>query len=189
MSISGHCVDPPSATPTWPCTTPPTTEPTSSLVIVNIACVDGVLVLADLVPTPPPPSTAGPVITQTNSNVGALVRGTPVYSSAADNVDKAQANNITTMAVIGVVSDVSIAGGAEGGIQVFGIVVATTTEWDAVAGTAGGLVTGTRYYVHPTIAGKLTATYPTTPGLFIKSVGKAISRTELEIDFSIEVRL
>ena len=40
--------------------------------------------------------------------------------------------------------------------------VATTAQWDAVAGTTGGLAFGANYFLSAGTAGLLTATAPTT---------------------------
>ena len=118
----------------------------------------------------------------TNANAVAIVIGTPVYSSANDNVDKAQANALATTDVIGLVADTSIAAGATGGIQLEGILTATTGQWDAVAGTTGGLTKNTIYYLSASTAGQLTATSPSTAGQYSASVGIAVSTTEMKID-------
>jgi hypothetical protein len=121
-------------------------------------------------------------INQTNDEAGAIVVGTPVYSDAADGVKKAQANASATKDVLGLVAAVSIANGASGAIALDGILVATTAQWDVVAGTTGGLTFKTRYYLDPATAGKITATPPSTVGQYIVEIGIALSTTELKID-------
>ena len=128
-------------------------------------------------------------ITRLNANAGALVIGTPVYPSAAGSVDKAKADAVGTTAVLGLVMDVSIGIGASGGIQTDGVLVATTGQWDAVAGTTGGLVAGTRYYLDPDNVGKLTSTAPTTAGDFVCPLGVALSTLEFEITILSTVKL
>ena len=135
------------------------------------------------------PFTEVDVTTVTNGNAGSIVIGTPVYVSAADTVDKAQADAAGTMDAIGLVRDVSIASSSAGVIQTDGILAATTTQWDAVAGTSGGLSAGTFYYLDPDTAGKITATAPTTVGQFVVRIGQAISTTELEISFTDPIKL
>jgi hypothetical protein len=121
------------------------------------------------------------VLTQTNGESGAIVIGTPVYSSAVDTVKKAEANASGTVEVLGLVKSVSIANGTTGSIQTTGVLVATTAQWDAVAGTTGGLTFNTVYFLDPATAGKITATAPTTGGQYVVRIGKAISSTELVI--------
>ncbi|MFA5186701.1 MAG: hypothetical protein WC551_09515 [Patescibacteria group bacterium] len=129
------------------------------------------------------------VVVSTNANVGAVVIGTSVYPSAAGAVDKAQADAVGTVEVLGLVQATSIAASESGNIQTDGILAATTGQWDAVAGTTGGLTAGTVYYLDPDTAGKITATAPTTAGDFVVRIGKAISTTELEISISQPIKL
>lgn len=129
------------------------------------------------------------VISLTNNNVGAIVIGMPVYSDDADDVDKAQADAVATVEVVGLVQDVSIAAAGSGFIQTDGVLTATTTQWDAVAGTTGGLTAGAIYYLSAATAGNLTETAPTTTGQFVLRVGKALSTTDMEISVSQPVKL
>lgn len=125
----------------------------------------------------------------TNGNAGAIVIGTPVYASANDTVDKAMANAVGTVNVIGLVADVSIAAAATGSIQSDGVLAATTVQWDAVAGTTGGLTKDIIYYLDPATAGKITSTAPSTVGQFVKELGIAISTTELRITIKQRIKL
>lgn len=124
---------------------------------------------------------AGSEVSQVNQTAdAALVAGNVVYSSAADHVNKAQANASGTTLALGLAT-AAISSSASGQIQTDGILSLTTTQWDAVAGTTGGLTFGTTYYLDPTTAGKITATCPTTVGQYVVIVGVAISTTELRI--------
>ena len=119
----------------------------------------------------------------TNDNASSIVIGQPVYSSANDHVNLAQANASGTKEVIGLVADTSIAASTTGSIQDMGILSATTAQWDVVVtGESGGLVYKTTYYLDPANAGKLTSTAPTTVGQYVCPVGVAISSTELKIN-------
>lgn len=129
------------------------------------------------------------VVAMTNNNIAAIVIGTPVYCDAANGVDKAQADASGTVEVLGLVKDVSIAAAASGDIQTDGILSATTVQWDAVAGTTGGLTAGAIYYLSPDTAGLLTETAPTTVGDYVVRVGKAISTIEMEISISVPILL
>jgi len=129
------------------------------------------------------------VVTQTNENAGALIIGTPVYTSGSGEVDKAQANAVGTVDVLGLVRDASIATGQPGSIQTDGILTATTGQWDAVTGQTGGLTVGSIYYLSPTTAGQLTVTPPSAVGQFVARIGKAISETSLEITIEQSVEL
>lgn len=125
----------------------------------------------------------------TNGNASSIVIGTPVYVSAADTVDKAQADSTSTSDVLGLVYDTSITASATGNVLCDGILEATTGQWDAVTGGAGGLTAGSKYYLDPSTAGMLTTTAPTTAGQVVAVVGVAISTTQLKINIEKTVLL
>lgn len=129
------------------------------------------------------------VVSMTNNNVSPIIIGAPVYCESASKIDLAKADATGTKDVFGLVKDVSIAASASGNIQTDGILVATTAQWDAVAGTTGGLAAGTIYYLSATTAGEVTATAPITGGQFVVRVGLALSATELEISISQPIKL
>lgn len=112
----------------------------------------------------------------------AIIICAPVYAFGADTVKLGQANAKTTSQLAGLGLDASIAAGAVGNIITGGILVATTAQWDAVAGTTGGLAFGTRYFLDPTTAGKITSTPPTTVGQCVAVIGMALSTTELLVE-------
>ena len=114
----------------------------------------------------------------------AIVIGMAVYASAADTVKRAQANAKATSKLVGLGLDASVAAAGVGNIITTGTLVATTVQWDAVAGTTGGLAFNTTYFLDPTTAGKITASAPTTVGQCVVVVGMALSSTELELQFS-----
>lgn len=119
----------------------------------------------------------------TNAETSAsIVFGMAVYASGADAVKRGQANAKSTAKIAGLVYDGSIAAGATGTIAQSGIMVGTTAQWDAVAGTTGGLAFGAYYFLDPATAGKITATPPTTTGQVNVLIGIALSATELELD-------
>jgi len=111
-----------------------------------------------------------------------LVALAPVYVSAANACDKASAAAAATAKILGFAQD-AIAASAAGLIQTDGILSGTTVEWDAVAGTTGGLAAGTTYFLSST-AGLITSTAPTASGSYVVKVGTALSTTELEISIS-----
>lgn len=111
----------------------------------------------------------------------AIVIGAPVYMSAADTAKRGQANAKSTSKVIGLGLDATIAAAATGNIQVGGVMVATTAQWDAVASTSGGLTFNSDYFLDPTTAGKITATAPSTVGQCNTRIGTALSATELKL--------
>jgi len=125
------------------------------------------------------------VFSKLNANAGALVIGTPVYASSATQMDKAAASAATTSRIIGLMQPASTGTGVSGFIQEDGILAASTAQWDAVAGTTGGLAFGVIYYLSAT-AGLLTATAPVASGNYSVRVGVALSTTELEINISLD---
>lgn len=129
------------------------------------------------------------VFNATNGEATALVICSPVYISAVNTVKKAQANAAGTAGVIGLSATVSAAAGASASVQSDGVLSATTAQWDAVAGTTGGLAFGTLYYLDPATAGKITATAPTTAGQYVQPIGRALSTTDLEITIGPSVLL
>lgn len=120
-------------------------------------------------------------IPQTNDESGSIVIGTPVYNDAADGVKKAKADAAGTSKVLGLVSDTSISNGVSGNIAISGILSATTTQWDAVFGTSGGLTFGTLYFLSAGTSGLGTSTAPSTVGQYVVELGIALSTTELKI--------
>ncbi len=129
------------------------------------------------------------LISRTNNNASPIVIGAPVYVDGAGTVDLAQADASGTVEVLGLVQETSIAAAASGYIITDGVLTATTGQWDAVAGTTGGLAAGAIYYLDPDTAGKLTATAPTTGGDYVTRICKGLSTTEMEISISQPVLL
>lgn len=127
------------------------------------------------------PDAGGQLLVQTNDEAGAIVIGTPVYNDAADGVKKAKADAAGTSQPIGLVYDASITNATAGSILINGVLVATTGQWDAVAGTTGGLTFGTKYYLSAATSGLLTATAPSTVGQYVVEVGIGISTTEMRV--------
>ncbi|MBW2562198.1 MAG: hypothetical protein JRE40_15270 [Deltaproteobacteria bacterium] len=129
------------------------------------------------------------VITATNSNAGAIVIGMPVYVDGAGTVDKAQADASGTKKLLGLVTDVTVATAATATIQTEGILAATTGQWDAIAGTTGGLTAGSVYFLDAATAGNLTETAPSTATQFIVPCGLALSTLEIQILHELDIAL
>jgi hypothetical protein len=129
------------------------------------------------------------VVSMNNSNASPIVIGNAVYCDVASGVDLAQADATGTTEVLGLVAEVSIGAAASGSIQTDGILSATTTQWDAVAGTTGGLTAGAIYYLDESTAGLMTETAPSSVSEFVVRVGKGISTTEMEISISPPIKL
>ena len=113
-----------------------------------------------------------------------IIIGTPVYIDAANGVKKAKADASGTANVLGLVKDTSITAATSGAVLTSGILSATATQWDAVAGTTGGLTPGAAYYLSDATAGQLTATPPSAAGSRIAPLGTAISATELKLNIA-----
>lgn len=99
--------------------------------------------------------------TYINGDSGSHIPGQVVYPSAAGTVQKARANAAGTMPAIAL-AQTTVANGVSGAYQSDGTISLTTAEWDAVAGTTGGLTAKTEYFVSGATAGLLTATPPAT---------------------------
>jgi len=130
--------------------------------------------------------TALPTPTQlslTNGEASAFIVGNVVYSSAAGTVKKAQANALGTSYVVGLTLTATAAAGSAT-IQSDGVVTLSTGQWDAVAGTTGGLAFGTVYYLSAATAGLLTATAPSTTGQQWVQVGIGLSTTQMKIEIN-----
>lgn len=80
----------------------------------------------------------------------------------------------------------AIAGAANGAdvkVQYDGVLTLTTAQWDAIAGTSGGLAGGIIYYVSQSTAGDLTSTAPTT-GQHSIQVGVGLNSTQMFLTIS-----
>ncbi len=112
-----------------------------------------------------------------------LVIGNAVYIDGADSVDLAQADAIGTSDVFGLCHDETVNSAATATIVTSGgVMAATTGQWDAIAGTTGGLTAGALYFLSKDTAGYLTETAPTSVGEVVVIIGKAISTTDLKVD-------
>ena len=128
------------------------------------------------------------VATNGESSV-ALTAGMVVYVSGAGAVKRAQANSAATAGAAGLWMDASTAAAGSGNYAAAGVATATTTQWDAVAGTTGGLVANTVYFLDPATPGKLTGTSPSAVGQLVTVIGRALSTTELELLFELPILL
>lgn len=113
----------------------------------------------------------------------ALIAGQAVYVSGAAAVNKARANAGATTVLQGLAA-AAISNGVSGTIQLNGVLTLSTAEWDAVAGTTGGLTPGATYYLSAGTAGLLTATCPTTTGQYVVIAGVALSTVDFDIRIS-----
>ena len=106
-----------------------------------------------------------------------LVVGTPVYTKPDEELYPGDAQVLGRALLVGLLI-VAGQSGATGRTIATGLVTLTVAEWDAVAGTTGGLVPGAVYYLSAT-SGKLTGTPPAVHGQYVVQVGVAIAATKL----------
>jgi hypothetical protein len=116
-----------------------------------------------------------------NASGSALKPGNAVYLSGSLAVSKAIANSYATAGVIGLASGASLSN-TNVLLMSFGyLTLSTTALWDAVTGQSGGLTVGALYFLDPSTAGNITASFPTTPGQVNTLIGKALSSTKMFI--------
>jgi hypothetical protein len=124
------------------------------------------------------PVSAPETLSQTAAST--MIAGQVVYNNSADSIEKAKADASGTSKPVGM-CQAAITAAASGNIVVNGVLTLTTAQWDALAGTTGGLAAGTVYYLSPTTPGLITSTPPSTIGQFLVELGMAISTTELKV--------
>lgn len=107
-----------------------------------------------------------------------VIPGEPMYVDGAGSVDEAQANASGTSDVAGVAPN-AVTAAQSGALIHNGVVTLTTGQWDAVAGTSGGLTPSAKYFLSAATAGRLTETAPSAAGEYVVEVGEALSPTEL----------
>jgi hypothetical protein len=123
-----------------------------------------------------------------NGTGSTIVIGRAVYAHTVTNkVLLANANNILTAQVIGLVSAAAITSGASGSVAFAGVMAATTTQWDVVTGVSGGLTPGAMYYLSNLTDGALTTTAPVSGT--VAAVGRAMSTTKMALRFDATVKL
>lgn len=103
-----------------------------------------------------------------------------VYITNNNTFSPANANNVNSKNVVGLVNVTSIANAASGNVAVSGIMEATTGQWDAVTGQTGGLTYGAIYYLSNATAGALTTTAPGSG--YVAPIGIALSTTKIKIN-------
>jgi hypothetical protein len=109
-----------------------------------------------------------------------VIPGEPVYVDGAGSVDKAKADAAGTSMCLGI-APAAVTAASSGIVVTNGLVVLTTTQWDAVAGTTGGLTSGSKLFISAATAGRLTETAPTTGGQYVVEMGQALSTTEFQV--------
>ena len=117
-----------------------------------------------------------------------LAAGAPVYVPTTNAVDNADAR-VTAFAVVVGMSIARTLATAPATIQTAGTLTLTTVEWDAIAGTVGGLVGGTAYYLGDMAAGTMMAPAPSTPTEWVVPLGVALNTTDFLISIGSRVQL
>lgn len=116
----------------------------------------------------------------------AIAKLSPVVLTGSSTVILANGSSLALSRVLGLAMG-AIAPGAIGGVRRDGVISGTVGEWDAIAGTTGGLVAGSYYFLNVSEAGKITSSPPNS-GQLVK-LGIAKSSTELVLDISEPVGL
>lgn len=129
---------------------------------------------------------ATPDFDVTNASPSAIAKLSPVVLSGSSSVVLANGSSLALSRVLGLAMS-AIAPGTIGGVRRDGSISGTATEWDAIAGSNGGLVPGSFYFLNTSEAGKITSSPPNN-GQLVK-LGIAKSSTELILDISDPVGL
>jgi hypothetical protein len=136
------------------------------------------------------PQSGGDVYVMINDEASPVVICAPVYVDANNGFKKAKADAAGTSKCIGLVAaSPNIGAGSTGIVMVDGILSATTGQWDAVTGGAGGLAFGTDYYLSKDTAGLLVTAAPSAAGQYVIYVGRGISTTEMMISIDRRIKL
>jgi hypothetical protein len=128
---------------------------------------------------PVPPNTINP------KAVGADIAPGTVVRSNGGGVGAAQANSASNCRKLGIAAT-AIAEGERGHVTYAGPLKLTAAEWDAVAGTTGGLTEGTPYYLSAATAGHITDTKPLSPNLVVP-IGYGLSAEEIFLSDSFPI--
>lgn len=123
-----------------------------------------------------------------NANGTAVLLGMALCPAGSLNENKpAKADALATSQVVGLATRNTNEAGQAQYPKAANVLVLTTEEWDAVAGTTGGLVEGDAYYLSAATAGHITSVAPSASGSFIVRVGIALSPTRLLVTLNAPV--
>ncbi len=126
----------------------------------------------------------------TNDEASPVIIGSAIYIDANSGFKKAKADASGTSKCIGLVNvSPSITNGVSGSVAVGGILAADTAQWDAIAGTSGGLIFGATYYLSSITTGAITATAPSTVGQYVVEIGEALSTMEMRLNIKSRILL
>lgn len=131
-------------------------------------------------PSGPPGANSGEPVTTSyvSAHHATLLKGQPVcVVSGQLRLGSAQFDRYEFS---GLVYEETIVPGASGRVQIDGLMVLPSNQWDVVLGTVGGLVAETTYFLQP--GGNMAHTAPTSGGLVLVAAGYALSATEFMIE-------
>lgn len=117
-----------------------------------------------------------------NESAQNLPKCTPVCpgsGAGAGGFQPARANAIGTSRVIGLIAADQIGPGAAGAILNFGLLSATSAQWNATTGQSNGLTPGAVYYLADLTTFRLTTNPPTDTGDFLVKIGQALTQTAM----------
>lgn len=109
-----------------------------------------------------------------------VLPGEPVYVDGAGSVDQAQADALGTSDVLGI-APAAVTAAQPGNVVTDGVVTLTTGEWDAVAGTTGGLSPGAKYFLDPAVAGRVEEGSSAAATEYVVEIGEGLSTTEMHV--------
>lgn len=117
-----------------------------------------------------------------NESANNLARCTPVCpgtGAGAGGFQPARANTVGTSRVIGLIGADQIGPGASGLIVNFGILSATTAQWNAITGQNNGLTPGAIYFLSDVVPFRLSTAPPLTTGDFLVRIGQALTPRQM----------
>lgn len=123
----------------------------------------------------------------TNDESLTIYKCQAVYVVGDRRMRLARANTLTSSYIIGLVADTTVGQGAVGSAILADVFEATTMQWDAVTGQAGGLVPDARYYLSLASYGGMSVNPPNS-GFFCE-IGTALSPTIMNLRIGMVVRL
>ena len=109
-----------------------------------------------------------------------VIPGEPVFVDLAGSVNQARANAAGTSDVLGI-APAAVTAATTGQVALDGVVTLTTVQWDAVAGTVGGLTAGAKYFLSAAAAGRMTEGSAAGATEYVVEIGEALSTTEMHI--------
>lgn len=123
-----------------------------------------------------------------NGEAFAILIGASSYIDSANTIKYANADSIDTKDAIGLCTE-EIAISGSGVVQVDGLLILTTAQWDIATGDTGGLTPGAVYFLSDVTIGRITKTATTTTGHYIVKMGIAVSTTDFEIMIGTPIKL